>query len=157
MVNKITMKANCFDGTHSYVVYDLGADLPRLEIEQGEALKIEKFLGHLKRNKRAYTSMAYALAVLTMPGNVFAAGMSGGMSIIVLLQKASFWVGMGITIWGIVEMQLDFPGWRGRILKGVLGYIGILLIPLVFLELQNSLQVDVWNEIQNNGQKVNGG
>jgi hypothetical protein len=152
MVNKITIKANCFDGRRSYSVLDLGADLPQLEIEQGEALKIEKFLGHLKRNKKAYTAMAYALAVALMPGNALAAGtMSGGMSIIVLLQKASFWVGMGITIWGIVEMQLDFPGWRGRILKGVLGYIGILLIPLVFLELQNSLQVDVWQKIQNVG------
>lgn len=73
--------------------------------------------------------------------------MGGGKSIILLLQQASFWVGMGITIWGIVEAQLDFPGWRGRITKGILGYIGILLVPLIFIELQNSLQVDVWSKI----------
>jgi hypothetical protein len=82
------------------------------------------------------------------------AGMSGGKNIILLLQKASFWVGMGITIWGIVEAQLDFPGWKGRIIKGVLGYIGILLVPLVFLELQRSLQVDVWDSIDQNQQEL---
>jgi hypothetical protein len=49
---------------------------------------------------------------------------------------------MGVTIWGIVEAQLDFPGWKGRILKGVLGYAAILIIPLVFLELRSALQVN---------------
>lgn len=124
-----------------------------------ERIQIEKFLGHLKRNKRAYVTLAYSLAVLFMPGNVFAAGsMSGGMNLILLLQKASFWIGMGVTMWGLIEMALDYPGWRGRVFKGVLMYIGVLLVPLVFLELQNSLQVDVWNHINqdNSGYKVNG-
>ncbi|AYP68389.1 hypothetical protein HWB91_gp19 [Bacillus phage vB_BboS-125] len=147
MVSKISIGANCYDGYRSYVLVDLGPELPTLEIEPGEAKVIEKVIGHLKRNRKAYTMACYALAVWLMPGNAFAAGMSGGKNIILLLQKASFWVGMGITIWGIVEAQLDFPGWKGRILKGVLGYIGILLVPLIFLELQASLQVDVWNQI----------
>jgi hypothetical protein len=134
------------------VAYDLGLQLPALEIETEEARKIDRFLGHLKRNQRAYTAMAAALALMLEPTGAFAAtGMSGGKNIILLLQKASFWVGMGITIWGIVEAQLDFPGWKGRILKGILGYIGILLVPLVFLELQASLQVDVWQQIDQGG------
>lgn len=138
------------------IVYDVRDDL-QLEFEPGEALKIEKFLGHLKRNKRAYMGMAYGLAVLLMPVNALAAGgMSGGMNLILLLQKASFWIGMGVTMWGLIEMGLEAPGWRGRILKGVFLYIGVLLVPLVFLELQNSLQVDVWDQIQNNSQKVGG-
>lgn len=76
-----------------------------------------------------------------------AAGLSGGANIIMLIQKASFWVGMGVTMWGVVEAQLDYPGWRGRVIKGILGYIAILVIPLVFLELRNSLQVDVWHQL----------
>ncbi|WP_317982484.1 hypothetical protein [Paenibacillus glycanilyticus] len=97
------------------------------------------------------------LAMLLEPTGAFAAAtgtMSGGRNIILLLQKASFWIGMGITIWGIVEAQLDFPGWKGRIIKGVLGYIGILLVPLVFLELQASLQVDVWDQIEHGQQQI---
>lgn len=146
-MTKINMRANCWDGYRSYVLVDLGPELPVLEIEASEARTIEKVIAHLKRNKKAYTMACYTLAVLLLPNPAAAAGMSGGKNIILLLQKASFWVGMGITIWGIVEAQLDFPGWKGRILKGVLGYIGILLVPLVFLELQASLQVDVWNQI----------
>jgi hypothetical protein len=141
------------------IVYDVREDL-QLEFEPGEALKIEKFLGHLKRNKRAYMATAYALALITLPGGpAFAAGsgLSGGMNLILLLQKASFWVGMGVTIWGLIEMGLDAPGWRGRVLKGVFMYIGVLLVPLVFLELQNSLQVDVWEQIKSGAQKVGGG
>jgi hypothetical protein len=150
---KTTVKAYCFDGVREKVLVDLGPQLPVLEMEPGEARKVDRFLGHLKQNKKAYTAMAYALAYMLLPGTgeAYAAvgGMSGGKNIILLLQKASFWVGMGITIWGIVEAQLDFPGWKGRILKGILGYIGILLVPLVFLELQASLQVDVWQQIDN--------
>lgn len=132
----------------------------QVEIPEAEARKIDKFLGHLKRNKKAYTTMAYSLALLTLPGGPAAAatagGMSGGMNLILLLQKASFWVGMGVTIWGLIEMGLDAPGWRGRVLKGVCMYIGVLLVPLVFLELQSSLQVDVWNQIKNATMKVGG-
>jgi hypothetical protein len=136
------------------VVYDVREDL-QLEFEPGEALRIEKFLGHLKKHKRAYTATAYALAVILMPGNAFAAaGMSGGMNLILLLQKASFWIGMGVTMWGLIEMGLEAPGWRGRILKGVFLYIGVLLVPLIFLELQNSLQVDVWDQIRNQSNAV---
>ncbi|MGO4268234.1 hypothetical protein AB4Z22_00055 [Paenibacillus sp. TAF58] len=150
---KTTLKAHCFDGLREKVLIDLEPRIITLEILPPEANTIEQVISHLKRNRRAYTAACYAIALLLMPtdgGTAFAAtagGMSGGKNIILLLQKASFWVGMGITIWGIVEAQLDFPGWKGRILKGILGYIGILLVPLIFLELQASLQVDVWNQI----------
>lgn len=157
MVNKITIGASCFDGTRRIVLFQLDKERT-FEMPVKEALKVERFLGHLKRNKKAYISLAYALAVLTMPGSGFAAtGMPGGMSLIILLQKASFWIGMGVTMWGLIEMGLDAPGWRGRVLKGVFLYIGVLLVPLVFLELQRSLQLDVWEQIQNmnDGTKVN--
>ena len=134
------------------IIYDLNEDF-QLEIPVFEARKINEFLGHLKRNKKAYMSMAYALALITWPTPSLAAsvGLNGGMNLILLLQKASFWVGMGVTIWGFIEMGLDAPGWRGRVFKGVILYVGVLLVPLVFLELQNSLQVDVWNQIKTNG------
>lgn len=152
MVNKITISAHCFDGPRRKVVVDLWGDLPALTIAPKEARKIDRVIAHLRRNRRAYSAACMALAMMLEPTGVFAAttGMSGGRNIIILLQKASFWIGMGITIWGIVEAQLDFPGWKGRIIKGVLGYIGILLVPLVFLELQGSLQLDVWNSIEQN-------
>jgi hypothetical protein len=158
MVNKITFNARCYDGYRSHIVFDIGDNFPVLEIEQKELLKIEKFLGHLKRNKRAYMTMAYSLALLLMPhGALAAGGMSSGMNLIVLLQKASFWIGMGITIWGIVEMMLDAPGWKGRIMKGILGYIFILIVPLIFLELDRGLRADVWDQINgsvNDAEKV---
>lgn len=157
MVSKITIGAVCFDGPRRVVIGHIDEERT-FEMPLKEAVKVERFLGHLKRHKKAYISLAYALAVLTMPGSGFAAtGMSGGMSLIILLQKASFWIGMGVTMWGLIEMGLDAPGWRGRVLKGVFLYIGVLLVPLVFLELQRSLQLDVWEQIQNmnDGTKVN--
>lgn len=144
----VTMGAVCFDGPRRVVLVPINKE-KNVEMPLKEAVRVERFLGHFKRNKKAYISLAYALAVLTMPGTGFAAGMSGGMSIILLLQKASFWIGMGVTMWGLIEMGLDAPGWRGRVLKGVFLYIGVLLVPLVFLELQRSLQLDVWEQIQN--------
>jgi hypothetical protein len=161
MVEKITMQANCYNGFRSKVVFELESGF-QFQMEKKEMLKVEKFLGHLKRNKRVYMTMAYVLALNTLPGgSVLAAGagMSSGFNLIVLLQKAAFWVGLGITIWGIVEMQLDAPGWKGRIMKGILGYIAILLIPLVFLELDAGLRADVWDQInnKNSGLPVGGG
>lgn len=154
MVTKVTIQACCFDGPRLKVLVGL-PHIETLEIDPKEASTIERVIAHLKRNRRAYAAACMALAMLLEPTGAFAAstGISGGRNIIILLQKASFWVGMGITIWGIVEAQLDFPGWKGRILKGILGYIGILLVPLVFLELQRSLQLDVWNEIDANQQQ----
>ena len=114
-----------------------------------------KMTDHFIRHQKSYVASTMALAGMMYPIVGLAAGNTpeamGGRNIIILLQKASFWVGMGITIWGIVEAMLDFPGWKGRITKGILGYIGILLVPLVFVELQNSLQVDVWQQIDGRG------
>lgn len=112
----------------------------------------EKIIQHFKENKMKYTTTALAIFATTFPTVSLAADPSssdiGGKGLIILLQKASFWLGMGVTIWGIVEAMLDLPGWKGRITKGVLGYIGILLIPLVFFELQNHLMSDVWKQIE---------
>lgn len=93
---------------------------------------------------------AVFVAVLFFPDQVEAARQtaSGGMRLIKLMQKATFWLGLAVCIWGVVEMQLDLPGWAGRIMKGILGYVVILLLPLVFLELENSLAVDVWEQIE---------
>ena len=118
-------------------------------LEITEPTTLDKIAAHVKRNYRAYLVAGYTILMVIQPSTALAAGnVNGGIRLILLMQKASFWVGMGVTIWGIVEAQLDYPGWKGRVLKGVLGYIGILLVPLVFLELQNSLQVDVWNQLQ---------
>ena len=118
-------------------------------LEITEPTTLDKVAAHVKRNYRTYLAAGYTILMVIQPSTALAAGnMNGGIRLILLMQKASFWVGMGVTIWGIVEAQLDYPGWKGRVLKGLLGYIGILLVPLVFLVLQNSLQVDVWNQLQ---------
>lgn len=120
---------------------------------------LEKVKDHIKRNYPAYLTAGYTILMLAQPGITPASAVAaaaavapdtlgGGARIIVLMQKAAFWVGLGVTIWGIVEAQLDYPGWKGRVGKGVLGYIGILVLPLVFMELRNSLQIDVWQQIQ---------
>lgn len=116
--------------------------------------EIDRLIGHIKEHPQVYTALVYAVAVLTIPGSASAADPfashrgSGGFKLIKLLQGAAFWAGMFVSIWGIIEAQLDFPGWKGRILKGVLGYIGILLIPLIFMELRDNLQADVWSQIE---------
>lgn len=95
--------------------------------------------------KKIWNKFIFILTLVMINSNQVLAAYSdtsGGIRLIQLLQKASFWVGMGVTIWGIVEAQLDFPGWKGRVLKGVLGYVAILLIPLVFFELKNALELD---------------
>lgn len=103
----------------------------------------------LQRNKRVFT-LIYVLFLSLLTTPVYASSF-GGVRLIQLMQQATFWLGMAITIWGCVEMQLDYPGWKGRVFKGVLGYILILVIPLVFLELRKSLYVDVWKEIEKEG------
>jgi len=112
----------------------------------------EMIIDHFKKHKAKYMSSILAISVTLFPSTSLAATASssdiGGKGLIVLLQKASFWLGMGVTIWGIVEAMLDYPGWKGRIAKGVLGYIAILLIPLLFFELQNHLMSDVWKQIE---------
>lgn len=129
------------------VIYDL--ETTELTFTSVEEKTLDRLIGHVKRNKQAYASLVYALALLTLPGNVLAAGaMGGGKSIIILMQKAAFWIAIGITIWGVVEMWLEAPNWKGRILKGILGYIIILVIPLIFMELQTNLQADVWQQIE---------
>lgn len=164
-VRRITVSAVCWNGPRRDVLLEVLDPIDQIlaGTPKAEARKIDKVIAHLKRNRKAYAIAVYALAVLlhstigagaTPAFAAAAGGMSGGKNIILLLQKASFWVGMGITIWGIVEAQLDFPGWKGRILKGILGYIGILLVPLIFLELQHSLQVDVWDQIDKGSSTV---
>ena len=129
-----------------------GEVLYEREIPQDVQEEVEGLLQYVKTHKpQLLRDVMICMAVVTLP---YTMGMSGGMNLILLLQKASFWVGMGVTIWGLIEMGLDAPGWRGRILKGVIMYVGVLIVPLVFLELQNSLQVDVWDEINKGTQKV---
>ena len=102
----------------------------------------------MKINNKFYI-IAYSifLSVVTSSTAYAVGGSLGAMRLIKLMQAATFWIGVGVAIWGIVEAMLDYPGWRARILKGILGYIAILVLPLVFIEIRQSLYVDVWNEI----------
>lgn len=98
---------------------------------------------------RKLIALGYTAFLVCIPVQVFAkgSGTTGGIAILKLMQQASFWVGIGVVIWGIVEAQLDLPGWKSRIMKGIIGYIAILLVPLLFVTLRDNLQVDVWTQI----------
>jgi len=103
------------------------------------------------RKYRMIIALGYAAFLLFLPGvPVFAAaGADGGVAILKLMQMASFWVGIAVVVWGIVEAQLDLPGWKGRIFKGIGGYIAILLVPMLFITLRENLQIDVWQQLKN--------
>lgn len=136
-----------------FVTVDMGLKMPALQIDATEMPLIEKAIGKLKRNKAAYTAVVIAGALLMHAEAASAAtggnGLSGGMSIIKLMQQGAFWVGIGVSIWGLIEMGLDAPNWRGRVFKGVFLYVGVLIVPLIFVELKEALQVDVWDQMQN--------
>lgn len=118
---------------------------PGYDLEEIKGKVLDHFYGH----KTLYVAAYIAALNAALPSEVLAnGGISGGISLIKLMQGASFWVGMGVSIWGIVEAQLDYPGWKGRVMKGVLGYIAILLLPLIFLEIRDNLQVDIWKRIE---------
>lgn len=118
-----------------------------VEVKDKQGIR-NKVLQHIERNAGYYAGAAVFVLTVVLPGTAEAASGGGGMRLIKLMQKATFWLGLAVSIWGIVEMQLDLPGWTGRIMKGVLGYVAILLIPLVFLELEGTLAVDVWEQIE---------
>jgi hypothetical protein len=102
------------------------------------------------RKYRVLISLAYTAFLVLLPGpSVLASGgADGGVALLKLMQQGSFWVGLGVVVWGIVEAQLDLPGWKGRILKGILGYIAILLVPMLFISLRDNLQIDVWQKLK---------
>lgn len=117
---------------------------------QGDLLRIDRrqfdrVLTHIAQHQKAYASMVYFTAVLLMPKSALAAGAqsgSGGLRLLFMMQRGAFWLGMAVTVWGIIEAQLDTPGWKARILKGVLGYVGVLLTPLVFIEIRHSMEMN---------------
>lgn len=127
-------------------------DIPafkQLEVVEAHRETKTTLPNHFKRAQRYYvgalgSGLGFLYPTMVKASEIAAETSIGGQNLIQLLQDASFWVGMGITIWGIVEAQLDFPGWKGRIAKGIIGYIGILLVPMIFIELQDSLQLNVW-------------
>lgn len=101
------------------------------------------------RKYRILVAVGYAIFLTMLPGApaMAASGGDGGVAILKLMQQASFWVGLCVVVWGIVEAQLDLPGWKGRIVKGIGGYIAILLVPMLFIALRENLQIDVWNKL----------
>lgn len=90
-------------------------------------------------DKPMWRLIVTAVAWLTMPTMAFAATSgTGGWALIHLLQQGAFWVGMAVSIWGVYEWQVGGPGWKERIIKGVGGYLLILVLPLIFTVLRAS-------------------
>ena len=101
---------------------------------------------YIKRSKRAIT-LLYSICLILCPNIVYAAGSPGTVNLLKLAQEFSFWLGILVCAWGIVEWQLQLPGWKKRLISGIGGYVAVLLLPIFFLTLKNNLQIDVWNEL----------
>lgn len=99
------------------------------------------------RKYRLLISLGYAAILTVIPSSAFASSGDGGVALLKLMQQFSFWIGIGVVIWGIVEAQLDLPGWKSRIFKGIGGYVGVLLVPMLFIALRENLQIDVWSKL----------
>ena len=74
--------------------------------------------------------------------NILTVG-SGGYRIIQLAQDGAFWIGIIMVIYGLTEAMMGYPNWKKRLFTVVMSYIAILVVPIVFLEIKNSLQPEM--------------
>ena len=99
---------------------------------------------------RKAIAIGYCVFLSCLPSITLAAtNGDGGTNMLMLVQKASFWIGLCVVAWGIIEWQMDLPGWKERIKRGVLGYIAILILPIIFVTLRDNLQIDMWKKLMN--------
>jgi hypothetical protein len=88
-----------------------------------------------------YTSPSTVLAATTQTVQTAIKKPSFGeafMPLIQLLQEAALPVGIGIAIWGMIEWMLDNPGGKDRVKKAVGCYIGIYVVPYIFLVIRDA-------------------
>jgi len=93
-----------------------------------------------KLDEPMWRAAVTALAILTAPHIAWAASSAGGWKIIHMLQAGAFWIGLAVSIWGVYEWQIGGPGWKDRIMKGFLGYVLIMLLPMLFISVKEAMQ-----------------
>jgi len=91
---------------------------------------------------KKFNSFLLAIYYTLLPYTVQAsAGLDGASRLIDKLQSAALWFGLALGIWGIYEWMMGSPGGLDRFKRAVLGYVAILLMPLLFFELRDSFSI----------------
>jgi len=61
--------------------------------------------------------------------------------VISMLQELALPVGIGMAIWGLIEIIIGNPGGKDKIKYALLGYIGVFVIPYFFYQIKGALSV----------------
>jgi len=61
--------------------------------------------------------------------------------VISMLQELALPVGIGMAIWGLIEIIIGNPGGKNKIKYAMLGYIGVFVIPYFFYQIKGALSV----------------
>jgi len=61
--------------------------------------------------------------------------------VISMLQELALPVGIGMAIWGLIEIIIGNPGGKEKIKYAMLGYIGVFVIPYFFYQIKGALSV----------------
>jgi len=61
--------------------------------------------------------------------------------VISMLQELALPVGIGMAIWGLIEIIIGNPGGKDKIKYAMLGYIGVFIIPFFFYQIKGALSV----------------
>ena len=61
--------------------------------------------------------------------------------VISMLQELALPVGIGMAIWGLIEIIIGNPGGKDKLKYAMLGYIGVFVIPYFFYQIKGALSV----------------
>lgn len=61
--------------------------------------------------------------------------------VISMLQDLALPVGIGMAIWGLIEIIIGNPGGKEKIKYSMLGYIGVFIVPFFFYQIRNAFGV----------------
>ncbi len=84
------------------------------------------------------TAVKMSLATAAPPANL---GLAQALApIIALLQELALPVGIGMSIWGLIEIMIGNAGGKDKIKLAILGYIGVFIIPFFFYKIEAAFQ-----------------
>ena len=59
--------------------------------------------------------------------------------VISMLQELALPIGIGMSIWGLIEICIGNPGGKEKIKYAILSYVGVFIIPYFFYQIHDSL------------------
>jgi len=86
------------------------------------------------------TKFAHAAEVMVNTATAGASIADKLKPLIHLAQDLALPVGVGVAIWGIVEMMCQNPNGGRKVKTSILGFAGIFVIPYVFYAIRDALQ-----------------